>query len=398
MILTGQQIGKLTGVVITAFTRSDLAMLVRQELDVTLDEVVATDDGWRAVVFSFIDARNRLGLGSELIRVIRAARPQHVPLNKCCDELQAQEEVQPLIVSSAPHQPDGALRRAIAAFDHGFHARAERFQWLNAYKALHDVLHELQSFHPTLKAAVEARIAAPDQPLDEEVAFFLTDHLEKAKGLSRNIEFRDNPPDWIAKLETASQVLTGPDVAKMARQVERLKQLPADNLNALNRELVANARRLKPEELLDALNDILAALGIDVDPARRALRADVEEFRNLCSELDELSTAHDLCQRIDDALREAVGLPSVTSEELADWDLAKRSLDELASHRKADKRVQRTSEAAKLFEAANQAEAFRKLVKRFDDLFFETDKALLAVTNQLPLKAHALHTALETFK
>ena len=133
-------------------------------------------------------------------------------------------------------------------------------------------------------------------------------------------------------------------------------------------------------------------------PTTTNLRNKVEEFRKLCSELDGLIKAHNLCQKIDDALHEAAGLTSVTAEVLLDWGIAKKSLDELASQRKTDKRVQRTNEAAKLFEAANQGQAFQTLIERFDDLFMETDKALLRMTNKLPYEADALHKALKDYR
>src|SRR5262245_2100987 len=391
MILTGQQLGELTKVVISAFSRSDLTMLVRVQLDLVLAAEVSTDEGWQHVVFSFIDRLNQEGRAIELIRVVRDARPKHTDLVGVCDALDSQAN------GEARPASEVVLRKVIAAFNRGFRERNELFKYLNAYKELHDILHDLQSYHPKLKAAIEVRIADPNQPLEEEVAFYLKEHLETACASVKDIEFPDKPPSWIAKLEAAIQVLTGSEVEKFSRQVERLKTIPHDNLTLLNEKLFENARRLQPKQLIDSLDEILTALGEARNPTRQKIRAEVEEFRNLCSELDDLSNAHNLCQQIDDSLREAAGLSSVTSEELSEWPIAKKSLDELALHRKADKRVQRTNEAAKLFEAANQAQAFRVLVERFDDLFLETDKALLKVTNKLTRKAIALHTALETF-
>ena len=108
--------------------------------------------------------------------------------------------------------------------------------------------------------------------------------------------------------------------------------------------------------------------------------------------------AHNLCQRIDDSLHEAAGLPSVTPEELLDWGVAKDSLEELALQRKNDRHVQRTHEAAKLFEAANQGQAFHTLIDRFDDLFILSTDALLDVIHELPVKVMALRAALEVFQ
>jgi Effector-associated domain 1 len=391
MKLNGTQIGELTDIIVAAFSRSELTILVRAELDVVLDDAVSTDDGWRTVAFNLIDSLDRQERAIELIRIIREARPQAASLIAFCDPLlaQANNKVQ-------PHSVDG-LQKAVVAFNAGFDNRNELFKYLNAYKELHDVLHELQSFNSKVAAAVLDREANPIQPLAEDVAIFLEDHVEMARASVRDIEFPDKPPSWVAKFVAAVEIITGSAVDKMPRQLERLKALPSEGLGPLNEKLFENASRLEPKKLVRSLNEILNALGTDGNPRKARLRSEVEEFRTLCCELDELISAHNLCQKIDDSLHEATGLPSVSPAELSDWDIAKKSLDELAAQRKNDKRVQRTNEAARLFEAANQAQAFRTLIERFDDLFMETDKALLKVTNKLPRKAMSLHTALGDF-
>jgi hypothetical protein len=392
MRLNGHQIGELTDILVKSFSRSDLTFLVRTKLEIVLDATVSTDDGWRIVAFNLIDNLDREERAVDLISAIREARPNNIVLVAFCDPLLAQAN------RGAPSLSVEALRKAAAAFNDRFQERNELFKYLNAYKELHDVLHDLQSFHSKVAAAVADRKVDPSRPLPEDVAFFLEDHVKIANESVKDIEFPDKPPAWIAKLATAVDVITGSDVEKMPRQVERLKQLPPDGLGALNDKLFENARRLQPMQLIDSLNDILTALDKGTNPATAKLRGEVEEFRSLCTELNELIGAHNLCQKIDDSLHEAAGLPSVNPGDLSDWDKAKRSLDELALQRKNDIRVQRTNDAARLFEAANQGQAFRTLVERFDDLFMETDKALLKVTNKLPRKAMALHTALELFQ
>lgn len=226
------------------------------------------------------------------------------------------------------------------------------------------------------------------------MAWFLEEHVRTAGENVKEIEFPERPPAWIARLVTAAEVINGTDVDKMPRHVERLKTLPSEGLGPLNDKLFESASHLQPMQLVNSLCDILAALGTVANPATARLRGELEDFRSLCSELGELINAHNLCQRIDDALRVPEGLPSITPEEVSDWGVAKKSLDELALQRKNDKTVQRTNEAAKFFEAANQGQEFQTLIERFDDLFMNTDKALLRVTNKLPQKAMALHTAL----
>jgi Effector-associated domain 1 len=392
MRLNGSQIGTLTEILVNDFSRSELRMLARVKLDIDLDDEVRTDEAWRQVAFEFIDTLDRRDRTSDLIRAIREARPRDATLIAFCDPQpdQANGVAQP---ASAD-----ALRKAIAAFNDGFQGRNMLFRYLNAYKRLHDVLHDLQSFLPTIADMVAKRTEDPSQPLADDVSIFLEDHIAIAGESVKDIEFPDRPPAWIARLVTAADVINGSEVQKMSRQVERLKTLPAEGLGPLNDKLFENASRLNPIQLIGSLDDILAALATDGRPAMTNLRGQVVEFRSLCSELHDLINAHNLCQTIDDAFHEAAGLSSVTPEELSSWGLAKKSLDELALQRKNDRRVSRTQEAAKLFEAANQGQAFRTLITRFDDLFMETDKALLNLTNKLLLAASTLNYVLEKFR
>ena len=154
------------------------------------------------------------------------------------------------------------------------------------------------------------RKADPSRPLGDDVALFLEDQVKIASESVKDIEFPDRPPKWIAWLVTAVEVINGSNVGKMPRQVERLKTLPSEGLGPLNDKLFEIASHLQPRRLVSSLNDILAALGTDGNPAMANLRGEVEDFRSLCSELGELIKAHNLCQKIDDALHEAAGLPS----------------------------------------------------------------------------------------
>jgi len=291
-----------------------------------------------------------------------------------------------------------ALRKAVAAFSDDFQRNYQLFKYLEASKQLHNVLHELKSFLPEITRDFTERKADPSRPVADDVGDFLEDHAKTAVKYVKDIEFPDKPPAWIARLVTAAEVIRGSDVEKMTPHVDRLKKMTLDCLGPLNEKLLGFAKHLQPGELICSLNKILAALGTNGNPATVSLRREVEEFRSLCSELDELIKAHNLCQKIDDAFHEAAGLPSVTPGELLDWSVAKESLDVLASQRKNDKKVQRTQKAAKLFEAANQGHEFQNLIEMFDDLFGNTDLRLLDVIHMLPVKAMALRAALEVFQ
>jgi hypothetical protein len=259
------------------------------------------------------------------------------------------------------------------------------------------VLHELQGLYLEVAAAVNERIADPARPLAEDIAFFLDDKVRKAGRAARDVEFPDRPPRWIARLAAVVKAFSGPDAGRLSRELEKLRVLPSEFLSDMNKELLDNASRLEPRQLLAALDGIRAALGDRADAVAGQLRGRVQDFRTLCQELDDLIRAHNLCQTIDNALHEAEGLPVVTPAELSDWEDAKKSLGELAVQRQTDLRVVRTAKAARLFEAADQGPAFTKLMECFNDLFMETDKTLLELTNRMPREALALHTALEAF-
>ncbi len=392
MKLSGQQIGELTEILRISFSRNELTYLIRTKLEIVLSETVTTDDGWKMVAFNLVDSLNREERAVELIRVIWEARPNDTRIIALSDEIAAQSDDADHTVSV------DSLRKAIGAFNDGFEQRNELFGYLDAYKQLHDVLHELQSFNATVAETAVRRKADPSVPIAEDVVFFLRDHAKTARDCVAETEFPGRPLRWIDRLDDAIRDLTGNDIAKMLRAVAILTKLPTEELAPLNEKLFENASHLHVQELVASLDKILNALSLDMSSALVKLRAQVQEFRSLCSRLDQLTQAHNLCQKIDYDLHQVAELRPVTSDDPSDWVDAKKSLHDLTLYMPNDEKVAHTSAAASLFEAANQGPAFEALVARFDNLFMATDKALLKVTNKLPVKAIALHAALEKLR
>jgi hypothetical protein len=396
--LVPEQRDKLQSFLTVAFEKEDLRRFATERLafgDVRIADEVDFNEKPSQVAYSLIEEALRYGHLAELVLAVRDARP-------------SREDANALLVAFGLLVDDAApldsviiptvVREAVAAFSSGFQKNYQLFKYLEAYKQLHNVLHELKGSNITIATKVAERKADPSRALSDEVATLLDDLVKKAVKYVKNIEFPDKPPVWISRLVTAVNVIKGTDLEKMTSAVGRLQELPLVSLGPLNDKLLEFAKRLKPEELIRSLDKILVALGNDRNSATASLRSEVEEFRTHCSELDELIKAHNLCQKIDDALHEAAGRPSVSSEDLLYWGEAKDSLEELASQRKTDFRVQRTYKAAKLFEAANQGQECRTLIETFDDLFQNTDWALLEVIHSLPIKAMALRAALEVFQ
>jgi hypothetical protein len=115
-------------------------------------------------------------------------------------------------------------------------------------------------------------------------------------------------------------------------------------------------------------------------------------------ELAELTRRHDLCQKIGDALQEAVGLPEVTAARLTAWSEIEDWFTELVRGAPTDFRISRTHGAAETFSAiadpAKAKPAFDLFLQRFEDLFVNTDAALLKITNKLHYSAMTLNDLL----
>src|SRR5262249_45967376 len=160
----------------------------------------------RPVVFELINNLDREERVPELARALVRARPNNAGLRDLYRTLEP---------SGAGKQPrdNSELRRAITNFNQRVQERDPPVPYPNAYKELHDVLHELQSFLPNICDAVGARVTDSGAPLPEDVDFSLRDCLVRAQRNAQDIEFPDHPPGWIVKLETAVDVIAGTDAS-----------------------------------------------------------------------------------------------------------------------------------------------------------------------------------------
>ena len=211
MNLNGQQIGEFTAILRASFSRSDFTILLRTELDLVLDDLVPEDDGWKTAAYKLIEIVNQEG---RIIKLIRAGPEMRGPTTQCSlpSAIHCSPEKNG---AEGPTPGDAQLRTAAKAYNRGFNDRYVLFNYITAYKALHDVLHELQSFLPKIEASVAERKADPTRPLEDDVVSFLEDNKRIACESVTEIEFPDKPPSWIGRLVTAANIIIGPDVEKM---------------------------------------------------------------------------------------------------------------------------------------------------------------------------------------
>jgi hypothetical protein len=411
---------KLQDALIATFDTKELLQFATVRLsfdDVKFADVVNFNQSSTRIAFDLVNEVERHGYLETLLRKLQEARPK-VPQ---VVELMTAFDLQPEIVARPFAGDTSALvRDAVIRFNDRFQQRQKLLGYLNAYKQLHDVLHSLQDFHAQLVMTVDGIRRAPSEILDMGR---ITDPLDiwvvVAQESIRGTEFPDKPPRWIARFKKAVDDLefelskpepAAIDGAKLDRAIEILAHLPAEEQRGLNVQLVQCAMRLETDELVELMDRILTDAGkAGVASAEtNDLRIGVGDFRILCRGLAELIEDHNLCQDVDGALREALGLPEISPDRLSQWSDIRAWLREIGGRhpgsRPDDIRAKRPLETLLLFEAAAAAgdklrakRLFDRLEERFNDLFFNADKALLRVTQDLLAAARALDATLKRF-
>jgi hypothetical protein len=394
-LLKGADVGALQTLVADAFEVGDLEQLLRVSLETTLADAVAVGQPRPAVVFDLIvwlEHRNRT---PEFLRAVRAARPQVVPLVALCDRLLA-----PPAGAAAAAAPDpGRLPILLAEFRAVFEERRKWFDCLNAYKALHDVLHKLQDQQVALFLAVQRFRDAPADPLElTRIAEKLDDELvATAQEALPRTEDPAEEGEWVGAFVRAVRDLADalappkPDVVDNAAAVLRTVY---NQQARLNRELVRCARRLKPDDLVQRMEQILALLGAKA----AALRTYLTTFSALCVRLTALGIDHNTCQDLDPYLA-AAPAAGVTRDRVAEWPKVQAGLLRIAARRPADPMAARLVKYAAAFAAATDPPVataqFTLLRDQFGRLFNKTDEDLLTVTDNLVRTADLLGTELK---
>ena len=379
--LTGTQIKQLRELIALKFTLDDLEMVVREDLNRRLAALVELPKPFDQVVFNLIAALERENCLRDLVRAVGERRPH---LKSHLDAiLSGAEQFDPDRDTDHP--------RRLRQFGNEFHQRREWFGYLNAYKELHELLHNLSGMLRQIANDADRR-TKDSTPIPDTTAADLRQWVDDARRWSAQAEFPGAPPlcVWVPRFAAAVEAFLGSDPAAHPTALANIARLPGQQLGHLNGELVACARRLDTKRLIVVLDNLpIRALGLTDTVAR---------FRDPCARLEALIDDHDICQQIDTELRLADSLAAPTPTTLLGWDDVQQWLDQLGIRRPNDSRVTRTCRAADAFHAAPTAESFQDLHEKFSDLFKKTDEALLRVTNQLVLAAVDLAEKLEELR
>lgn len=378
------------------FSPDDLRMLVSDRLEVKL-QWVTPDRPFAVVVFELVEWTRMNGKFCELL----AAAAERVPGKPVLAELS--KECRGAGGRRPKSAADDNLPKAIIQFAERFKQRQRSVRFLEAYKSLHDVLHELEGFQDSINRAVAAARGGPAGPDPEGIIDQLRDWSAAATDWAEKTRRPDRHRPWVQDLARSVEVVasalsgTDPQSDVVNRAIERLANLPAERQSGLNDLLIETLAEFESNDLQQPLAAVLDAVREASGGA--AFEERLTAFQAAVQAVADRSRDHDLCQKVSDVLIQATRLPVVTADKLTDWADVRGWLTQLAGYRPADQRTKRTAESAKRFhEATAPAEAtaaFRRLEERFADLFYFTDKALLADTQRLVSTADALSAQLD---
>jgi len=335
------------------------------------------------VAFQLVQVAESRGILPALAEAVLRARPN----------VQEARDVAALfgVAVGATAADPGKVRFAAGQVTQAFVHLRKRLVRLGIYKALHDVLHQIQRSHRELVRVVQAAREPGYDPLD---AGGTPDDLRKW------LVEADRParlPSWVPELVRAVRVVArcanGEPVpaAEADRELEVLGVLPAREQADLNERLVDAARELDTDTLADPLNGLFKALGL-ADAADFQQKYD--QFRRNTADLHRLTDEHDVCQRLDGALAEAIGLARQPASGVAPaWAEVRGEFGRVVDGRPADETVGRLVRMVDRLAAAGATTKDTWLIDLrtgFDGFFFDLDAELLDATDRVLRTAEVL--------
>lgn len=367
---------RLHAQIVAAFTAADLTKLAQFDMDVVLANVVYTQAPFDTVAFEFVGWCHRLGRLRELLVALAKARDQVVAFAALLGEFDT-------LPPSAP--PTAADLARFAAL---FAEQLPRLTFLKAYKELHEILHDLDGQLASFQPEADAR-AAGTAPIPPGTAEYLTGKAAQAEEWAAQVQFPQSA-EWVKLFRGLVGDFLGEDAARSGQAFKRIKNLPSQQLEALNTRLV-DCARLVTGEL-----DVVHEWRLDGLPK---LAEVVTAFRRECVRVRDLTDAHDACQLIDREFRAADDRPGQRPADLGNWDDIRERFDRLSELRPNDPLTARVADAVRGFEggtAPPPLDPFANLVEKFTNLFEAVDRELLNRIQPLLTTAFALANFLRT--
>jgi hypothetical protein len=288
----------------------------------------------------------------------------------------------------------------VVAFTTDFESACDQIDVLNSYKQLHDLFQQLEDTYNVM-AQHARRLPGDDtawsdlEELDPELQGLIAELLR----VGGTASFASAEGLWMRRLERAAAELTEAfttrDAVTIRRGLGRIYDVLGRELSRMNSSLVAAARTLRLQQLLNALTTIRDQLA--VHQLSLAAKSQFEIFAEgvtamarLNARLSVLVATHDAFQEVDDELRRVKELLAQDVEELV---LAWGDIRQLAQRLyevNPGEWASRLNENSQLLDqamAANEPSKIRRAFRTFHHQallsFNKVDQDLLSLCTEL---------------
>src|SRR5262245_31756009 len=248
---TGPQLRALRELIALRCDLDDLKMICREDLGKRLNTWVNEAKGFDVVVFDLIDRLEQEELLGTFVAAVAARK------------INFARELEAIVAGAVPTPFMSKNKAEVHRFSDEFTQRRVWFQYLNVYKELHELLHNLDSFMAQLEEEAGNR-ANEGFPISEATAADLRQWVEGARTWVAQAEPCGPPLSVLVRdFSQAVEEFLGTDATSHADALASLARLPGQQLSYLNSRLVGCARELKVDDLIKLLDQLpIPALGL----------------------------------------------------------------------------------------------------------------------------------------
>ena len=268
------------------------------------------------------------------------------------------------------------VKAKVVSFQSDFTTTREGIRVLNAYKAMHDVLHTLQFQCHDILAQVCKLVAVSD------MSWSLVGPVESTlrQQLDRGITFREHLPPgdtmWFSDLENAAvrlgEASSASEPEALADADNQINRVISVHLATINTRLSSQARNLRLDQSLLGLSKIaewLEEQAADSDESR-SFQEGMEAFGRIDKTLAALVDRHDGWQNVDRELRPAeASLAIGTQLVVAYWPNIQARVNELCEQGDDEGFVEKMRSAEEKLTAAIADDAPNKIEPAFRDYY-----------------------------
>ena len=333
--LDGAALGRLRDLIVGAFDKYELEMLVKITLSEGLyDEFIPPGLPQEYAVFKLLEALERRGTTILLLRAVRRARLGNADIEQAIkqtypevltldEERSSEKEMKEVreatkrqidvvvtgVKTMRDHLTNDAVRELVMTSRADLERLTANIKLLAAYKTLHDCLHKIQlSHYRSLTRHVKAFRTQPDvagelENLVAQLKPLIQDAREAAESLPDTATSRARELDWVTRLDaavallgTAVENLQDRDALLAVRSLRTIIRVEPFNVN---RELTLIAEALPLDRLIVTVEKVIGAVTANEAAFVDQLENAHDALENLMPQLKGRVAEHKRWQRVE---------------------------------------------------------------------------------------------------